>query len=124
MKRLFRIPSALTRLAFWRKPAATVEAAAPAEAEARPVAYSTEQTTEADREAEPAPPSFLARLTAKLRPRPRQPAQAAEAESGTAPDEADVEDGQDAPRGLKRALAPLSRKMALLNFKWVGQREG
>lgn len=189
MKRLFtRIPSALARLAFWRKPAADEANAAsadpapaqddvaPAESPSagngpelfdasetetvapsparpdrpvdlaetadlapeppsffarltaklrRPKAESPDASTpvepaaaveagssEADPSLEPAPPSFLARLTAKLRRRPEADTQAADdAEVAVTRDEAADEEDASGPRGFRRVLALLSRKI-------------
>lgn len=117
MRRLFaRISTALGRLAFWRKPAAADEAVAPPTANAVPV---QEEVTGPDAAAGVAsppampsagetvqatdssltPPSFLARLIAKLhRPKVEAPA--------VAPDEA-----EDETRPNHRVPALLSRKI-------------
>ena len=66
----------------------------------------------ADPAAEPTTPSFLARLAAKLRRRPAADTQAAdEAEAAVVRDEAAGEEDESAPRGFRRVLALLSRKI-------------
>ena len=141
MKRLTQLFSpALTRLAFWRRPAPTAEAAelppaplpapltesAPAGGDAPELIDAAETETPAtapeppampepamaDGDLEPSPPSFFARLMARLRRRPAAEVDEAEADTPAyaSADEASP-DSAPAPRGMQRLRALLTRKI-------------